>query len=103
MHRNGIMLTDDGSTEVCRQPVDGLRRPRSPEKGSSAMKNTLMAVAAAALIAVVGCNTGTPGGPGVDKNKDNKSKVEKAKDAVGTADDTFTLSAPPLAAKLNEG
>ena len=39
------------------------------------MKKILMAVAATALLAVVGCNTGTPGGPGVDKNKDKKSKV----------------------------
>jgi len=67
------------------------------------MKKTLVAAAPAALIAVVGCNPGTPGGPGVDKNKDQKSKVDKAKEAVGTGDDTFTLSAPKLATKLKQG
>ena len=34
------------------------------------MKSTLVAVAAAALVAFVGCNSGTTGGPGAGKDKD---------------------------------
>src|SRR5690348_13843977 len=59
-----------------RQPAD---TPGCPG-GLSRMKSTLVAVAAAALIALVGCNGGTTGGPGAEKDK--KSKVERAEDSV---------------------
>jgi len=65
------------------------------------MKSVLVTLAAAALIAFVGCNSGTPGGPGADKEKDKKSKVERAEDRVRQAEDTFSLSVPTI--KLKQG
>ncbi len=67
------------------------------------MKTTLMAVAAAALIAFVGCSSGTPGGPGADKEKDKKSRVERAEDIVRQAEDTFSLSVPTFSVKIKQG
>jgi uncharacterized membrane protein len=62
-----------------------------------------VAVAFAALVAFVGCNKGTPGGPGVDKEKEKKTKLEQAEDKVTQAEDTFTLSVPTFATKLKQG
>jgi hypothetical protein len=67
------------------------------------MKTMLVAVAAAALIALVGCNNGTTGGPGADKEKDSKSRVERAEDKVRQAEDTFSMSVPTFATKLKQG
>lgn len=67
------------------------------------MKTTLVAVVAASLIAVAGCNSGTTGGPGADKEKDKKSKVERAEDKVRQAEDTFSLSVPTFATKIKQG
>ena len=58
------------------------------------MKSALVATAAAAMFVLVGCNNGTPGGPGVDKNKPSK---------VGQTADTFSLTVPELATKLKQG
>ncbi len=65
------------------------------------MKKTLVAVAA--LIAFVGCNSGTTGGPGAETEKDKKSRVERAEDMVRQAEDTFSLSVPTFATKLKQG
>lgn len=58
------------------------------------MKSALVGMAALALFALVGCNNGTSGGPGVDKNKPK---------TVGQTDETFKLSLPTLATKLKQG
>jgi uncharacterized membrane protein len=63
----------------------------------------LVAVALAALVAFAGCNKGTPGGPGVDKDKDTKSKLERAEDKIRQPEDTFTLSVPTFSTKLKQG
>jgi hypothetical protein len=64
-------------------------------------------VAAAALVAFVGCSSGTPGGPGAEKEKekekDKKSKVERAEDTVRQAEDTFSLSVPTFSTKIKQG
>jgi uncharacterized membrane protein len=60
-------------------------------------------VALAALVAVAGCNKGTPGGPGVDKDKDTKSRAERVQDKITQAEDTFTLSVPLLSTKIKQG
>jgi len=67
------------------------------------MKTTLMAVAAAALIAFVGCNSGTPGGPGAAKETEKKTRVERAEDMVRQAEDSFSLSVPTFATKIKQG
>ncbi len=67
------------------------------------MKSTLVAVALAALVTLAGCDKGTPGGPGVDKDKDKKSKLEKAEDKVRQPEDTFTLSVPTFSTKIKQG
>ena len=67
------------------------------------MKTTLVALAAAALVALVGCNPGTTGGPGADKDKDTKGRLEKAEDSVRQAEDTFNLSVPTFSTKITQG
>jgi len=67
------------------------------------MKTTLVALAAAALIAFVGCNPGTPGGAGADKDKDKKGRVERIEDKVRQAEDSFSLSVPMFATKIKQG
>jgi uncharacterized membrane protein len=62
-----------------------------------------LVVALAALVALAGCNKGTPGGPGVDKDKDKKSKVEQVEDKVRQSEDTFTLSVPTFSVKMKQG
>jgi uncharacterized membrane protein len=66
------------------------------------MKSLLVAVAAA-LVALVGCNPGTTGGPGADKDKDKKGRVEKAEDKLRQAEDTFNLSVPTFSTKIKQG
>jgi uncharacterized membrane protein len=63
----------------------------------------LAAVGLAALVAFAGCNKGTTGGPGADKEKDKKSKLEQAEDKVRQPEDTFTLSVPILSTKIKQG
>jgi hypothetical protein len=62
-----------------------------------------MALAAAALVAFVGCNSGTTGGPGADKDKETKGRLEKAEDRVRQAEDTFNLSVPTFSTKIKQG
>jgi len=69
------------------------------------MKSTLTALAAAALIAMVGCNTGTPGGPGADKAKEQakESNLKKFENKIIEPADTFTVSVPTLSTSLKQG
>ncbi len=68
------------------------------------MKSTWLAVAVAAVVAFAGCsNKGTPGGAGVDKEKDKKGKLERAEDKVRQPEDTFTLSVPTFSTKVKQG
>jgi len=67
------------------------------------MKTALVALAAAALIAFVGCNPGTPGGSGADKDKDKKGRVERIEDKVRQAEDSFSLSVPTFSVKIKQG
>jgi hypothetical protein len=67
------------------------------------MKTTFVALAAAALVAFVGCNNGTTGGPGADKDKDSKSRLERAEDTVRQAEDTFSMSVPTFSTKIKQG
>ncbi len=69
------------------------------------MKNCILASAVLALFGLVGCNSGTPGGPGVDKAKtqENNSKVSKAEHSMRQPDDTFTLTVPTLSTKIKQG
>jgi len=59
-------------------------------------------MALVAVVAFAGCNKGTPGGPGVDKEK-KSSRLEQAQDTVRQAEDTFTLSVPTFSTKLKQG
>ena len=65
------------------------------------MRGMLLSAAALALVGLVGCGSGTSGGPGADKKE--KSKLEKAEDKVRQPEDTFSLSVPLLSTKLKQG
>jgi hypothetical protein len=60
------------------------------------MKRALATASALALFALVGCDKGTPGGPGVTTSG-QKAGVFKQ------GEDTFTLSVPTLSTKLKQG
>ena len=66
------------------------------------MKSTMVAVALAALVAFSGCNKGTTGGPGADKEKDSKSKLDRAKNVVRQPEDTFNLTVPTFSTKIKQ-
>jgi uncharacterized membrane protein len=61
------------------------------------MKNPLMALLATAIVALVGCNQGTPGGEGVTTSPPHKPPV------YGEAEDTFNLSVPRMSTTLHQG
>jgi len=63
------------------------------------MKRFLTAtiLVAAGSIGLVGCGSGSPGGPGVDTNK-GKSNTQ-----TGTDDQTFTLSVPSIQNRIKQG
>src|SRR5262245_14294202 len=65
------------------------------------MRGMFLSAAALAMLGLIGCGSGTTGGPGADKKE--KSKLEKAEDAVRQAEDTFSLSVPVLSTKLKQG
>jgi len=65
------------------------------------MKSLFNVLAIAVFAIAVGCNSGTPGGPGADKK--DKSKMEKVEDKVRLAEDTFSLSVPTFSTKLKQG
>jgi hypothetical protein len=60
------------------------------------MRSTLTVVAVVALLAFVGCDKGTPGGPGASNPASHKG-------AINQAEDTFTLSVPTLSTTLKQG
>src|SRR4051812_17786791 len=60
------------------------------------MKKAFLAVAVAAMVVISGCDKGTTGGPGKDKDKDS------LKNKVSQADETFTLSVPSASVKQGE-
>jgi len=61
------------------------------------MKNSFTALLAMALLALTGCNQGTPGGPGVSTNPPHKQP------AFGEADNTFNLKVPQKSTTLQQG
>jgi hypothetical protein len=48
------------------------------------------------VVALTGCNQGTPGGPGATERTANKP-------VFGQADDTFSLDVPKMSTKLKQG
>ena len=79
---------------------------RSPISESRlSMKRTLWTMAAlmGAVIWTTGCNTGTPGGPGTEKDKENKSTLQKAEDMVIQPEGTYSLTTPFLATRIKQG
>jgi len=69
------------------------------------MKKTFLAVAMAVLIASTGCNSGTTGGSGKDKEKgkDSRTTGEKIKDTVVQPEGTFKLTVPTLSTGIKQG
>jgi len=65
------------------------------------MKSIIAITCGTALIMLTGCNSGTPGGPGV--NKDTSSTSTSNKPVIGHAEETFTLDMPNLATKIKQG
>jgi uncharacterized membrane protein len=61
------------------------------------MKRPLIALLATTLVALAGCNRGTPGGEGVTTNPPHKAP------AYGEAEDTFNLSMPLMSTTLHQG
>jgi hypothetical protein len=53
------------------------------------------------LVTVIGCNQGTPGGPGATGSP--PSTVTTQKPALGPSDETFNLSVPVLATQVKQG
>lgn len=60
------------------------------------MKRLFAGLCAVALAAPIGCDKGTPGGPGATAPGENRTRV-------GQADDTFSLSLPTLSTHLKQG
>jgi uncharacterized membrane protein len=58
------------------------------------MKTTLFIFGTAAALAIVGCEKGTPGGPGATNSPDK---------TPARAENTFTLNVPTMAVSLKQG
>jgi hypothetical protein len=69
------------------------------------MRKLMLAVAAMTLVGLVGCASGTTGGPGADKAKkqEQDSRLKKAEDSLRQPEDTFNLKVPTLAVKIKQG
>jgi hypothetical protein len=69
------------------------------------MKSIWTMLAVGALAGLVGCNNGTPGGPGVDKAKEREkdSTLRKTQDKIVQPEDTFKLSVPTFSTKIKQG
>jgi len=69
------------------------------------MKSAFVSMAAVAMFVLVGCNSGTTGGPGADKAKaqEKESKTKKLQDKISQPEDTFSLDVPTLSTKLKQG
>src|SRR5256885_1603989 len=62
------------------------------------MKSTLAALTMAALIVLTGCNTGTPGGPGAEKDKQKGTT-----NTIKQGEDSFSLSVPMTSTHIKQG
>jgi hypothetical protein len=60
------------------------------------MKRLFSGLMVMAVVALTGCNEGTPGGPGA-------TEVTAKKPIYGQADDTFNLDVPQTSARLKQG
>ena len=69
------------------------------------MKRTFWTLTAVmgAVIWTTGCNNGTPGGPGTEKDKTNKSTFQKAEDLVVQPEGTYSLKLPLLETRIKQG
>jgi uncharacterized membrane protein len=69
------------------------------------MKSIWMALTVGVLAGLVGCDSGTTGGPGAGKAKDKEkdSAIRKAEDRVIQPEDTFKLHVPGLTTKVKQG
>jgi uncharacterized membrane protein len=72
------------------------------------MKRTIwtLAAMAGAAIGTMGCNNGTPGGPGADndkdKDKEKPSVLQQAEDAVIQHEGTYSLTMPLLTTRIKQ-
>lgn len=62
------------------------------------MKNSIAGFVIVALVALTGCNRGTPGGPGATQPESDKRSYDPRE-----ADDSFRLSMPFLSTSLKQG
>jgi hypothetical protein len=60
------------------------------------MKSLFVGLMVTTVMALTGCNQGTPGGPGATERTANKP-------VFGQADDTFNLDVPQMSTKLKQG
>jgi hypothetical protein len=60
------------------------------------MKSIFVGLIVTTVVALTGCNQGTPGGPGATERTANKP-------VFGQADDTFNLDVPQMSTKLKQG
>jgi uncharacterized membrane protein len=58
-------------------------------------------LAMAGLIALAGCNTGTPGGPGATSRTTAGTTTRSS--TIGLAEDTFSLTTPLLSTTIKQG
>jgi hypothetical protein len=65
------------------------------------MRSLLATLAAAGLLALAGCNNGTPGGPGADTSRSTSKTTRSA--TLGQAEETFSLSTPLLSTSIKQG
>jgi hypothetical protein len=63
----------------------------------------LLATAILATVAVVGCDKGTPGGPGATGAHSGTGASRSTGTGIGTADNTFTLSPPLTGVSIEQG
>src|SRR5438045_3432167 len=67
------------------------------------MTRSKMAWAAAALIFSLGCNQGTPGGPGVQSSPPAGQNQTTNKPVINESKDTFSLRTPVLSTSVKQG
>src|SRR5207244_606646 len=107
MRKTGRKKSSTSSPERCSHRRDVVpRHSRRPRWGTAvpfhllqrrfSMKRSMFGFIALGLIALFGCDQGTPGGPGVTNPSEKKPVVSRASD-------TFTLAVPTLAVSLKQG
>jgi len=67
------------------------------------MTKLKFALIATALICAVGCNEGTPGGPGVQSPPAGSQSQTANKPVIGEARDTFSLRTPIMSTSVKQG